>query len=223
MSVPRPPSYPDLLPALSALPLFPLPMVHFPDAVVPLHVFEPRYCAMIRDCLEGHRALAVVLVQGRGPVDAHGHPPIASVATAGVIVDHTELPGGRFNILVRGRARVGLAELPFGGGLPYRRARAAILPEQDEELPPSSLGALLSAATGFAAALQAREPSFKVKFPKGATPSRLVHVCASELLLDTKDQQAALEAPGLEERVRLVTEALALQRLALAGGGGQAN
>src|SRR5215468_9252705 len=111
----------DLLPALSALPLFPLPMVLFPGALMPLHIFEPRYRAMVRDLLETHRALAVVLITDHDRLDEHGHPRIAAVAGAGVIIDHVELPSGRFNILVRGRARVALEELPFGEK-PYRRA-----------------------------------------------------------------------------------------------------
>jgi hypothetical protein len=116
---------------------------------------------------------------------------------------------------------VGLSELLFRP--PYRRAKAAILPEYEEEPSSGSLGALLSAATGFASAVQEREPGFQLKFPKSASPARLVHLCASELLLDSRDQQAALEAPGLNERIRIVTEALALQRLALVGGSGPAN
>src|SRR3954462_2326372 len=102
----------DLGPALSALPLFPLPTVLFPGAMLPLHIFEPRYRAMIRDALDTHRALAVVLITDPNTLDEHGHPVIAEIAGAGVIVDHAELPSGRFNILVRGRARVRLEELP---------------------------------------------------------------------------------------------------------------
>ena len=112
----------DLAPALSALPLFPLPTVLFPGAMLPLHIFEPRYRQMIRDALESHRALAVVLIKNPALVDEHGHPAIADVAGAGVIVDHAELPSGRFNVLIRGRARVRISELPFIE--PYRRAGA---------------------------------------------------------------------------------------------------
>ena len=37
------------------LPIFPLPLVLFPGVVQPLHIFEPRYRAMLKDCLEGDR------------------------------------------------------------------------------------------------------------------------------------------------------------------------
>src|SRR5262249_22145375 len=113
----------DVAPALDALPLFPLPTVLFPGAVLPLHVFEPRYRKMVRDVLDSHHVLAVVLITDPSELDAHGHPAIAGVATAGTVIDYTELPGGRYNILLRGRVRVKLAELPFVP--PYRRAAAS--------------------------------------------------------------------------------------------------
>src|SRR5580700_10422501 len=93
----------DLAAALPALPLFPLPTVLFPGALLPLHVFEPRYRQMVRDALDTHSALGVVFVTDADALDEHGHPRIARIAGAGIIVDHAELPSGRFNILVRGR------------------------------------------------------------------------------------------------------------------------
>src|SRR5262245_37863781 len=136
----------DLRAALEALPLFPLPQaVLFPGAVLPLHVFEPRYKAMIRDCLASHRALAVVQITDADALDQHGHPGIAGVAGVGVIVDHAELPEGRFNILVRGRARVGLEELPFVP--PYRRARATVLDTDETAAADRDVTALVANAT----------------------------------------------------------------------------
>ncbi|MEM9695297.1 MAG: LON peptidase substrate-binding domain-containing protein, partial [Myxococcota bacterium] len=88
----------DLGPALDKLPLFPLPQVAlFPGALMPLHVFEPRYRQMMADILDGHRSLSIVQVTDDAP-DMAGHPSIAEVAGVGTIVEHMELPGGRYNI-----------------------------------------------------------------------------------------------------------------------------
>lgn len=47
-------------PALEEIALFPIPeMVCFPDTTVPLHVFEPRYRALVRDCVRDERLIAV--------------------------------------------------------------------------------------------------------------------------------------------------------------------
>src|SRR5687767_10804602 len=90
-----------LLAALEELPLFPLPkVVLFPRALLPLHIFEPRYQTMLRDCLETHRAMAVVLIADPHALDAHGHPPISTVASVGTVVEHQPLEDGRSNILL---------------------------------------------------------------------------------------------------------------------------
>ena len=101
--------------------MFPLAGVVLPpEQRLPLHIFEPRYRAMVRDALEGDAHIAVACVDGdlqREP--ARIHP----VATVGRIVAHQRLPDGRFNILVEGVLRARLDELPFVP--PCRRARHA--------------------------------------------------------------------------------------------------
>jgi ATP-dependent Lon protease len=205
----------DLAPALSALPLFPLPTVLFPGALLPLHIFEPRYRAMIRDVLESHRALAVVLVTDPKSVDRHGHPAIASIAGAGVIVDHSELPSGRYNILVRGRARVRLEELPFVEPYAYRRARASVLTPPPTDVPRSDLTALVSAATAFTARVRERDPSFEFSLPRDAPAALIADLCAHHLVLDSRERQKILETLDPVPRIRRVAEALAVQRLTL--------
>lgn len=204
----------DLAPSLSALPIFPLPTVLFPGALLPLHIFETRYRDMVRDVLDTHGALAVVLVTDPDQRDAHGHPRIASIAGAGVIVDHAELPSGRFNILVRGRARVHLDELPFGPET-YRKARATVLVPPSGEVTHTELSALIAAATAFAARVRERDPSFEFPLPKDASAGAIADLCAHHLILDARERQLALETLEVGPRVRRVAEALALQRLAL--------
>src|SRR5204863_2657330 len=92
MDASPPSSLKDLAPALDALPIFPLPQtVLFPGALLPLHVFEPRYRSMVKDCLSTHKAMAVALIQAGTARDDHGHPGIEPVAGVGVIVDHVQL------------------------------------------------------------------------------------------------------------------------------------
>jgi ATP-dependent Lon protease len=212
---------PDLAPALEALPLFPLQTVLFPGALLPLHVFEPRYRALVRDILETHRALSVVLVTNPLDIDEHGHPAIAKVAGAGVIVDYAELPDGRYNILVRGRARVRLRELPFEP--PYRRAAASVIESPEVEISQADLAALASAATSFTALVREREPSFELPLPKSAPPALIADLCAHHLVIDPRERQAILEMADVPARVRHVAEVLAMQRLALSGAPREVN
>jgi ATP-dependent Lon protease len=212
----------DIAPALDALPLFPLPQtVLFPGCLLPLHVFEPRYRAMLKDVLETHRVLAVVLITDSSANAAHGTPQIADVAGVGVIIDHTELPGGRYNILLRGRARVRLRELPFVP--PYRRAAAQVISSPPAEVPSADLSALVSTATSFAAIVRERDDSFEFRLPRDATPSAVADLCAHHLVLDARERQAILETVDPLARVRRVAEALAVQRMALSPERGEVN
>jgi ATP-dependent Lon protease len=204
----------DIEAALAALPIFPLPhTVLFPGALLPLHVFEPRYRAMMRDALESHRALAVVLVTDASKLDAHGHPEIARVAGVGTVIDHAELPGGRYNVLLRGRARVSLEELPFVP--PYRRAVARPLTATSGEVATGDLSALVSTAAAFSAVVRERDASFDFRLPRDASPALVADLCAHHLVLDARERQAILETLDIAERVRRVAEVLAVQRVTL--------
>jgi ATP-dependent Lon protease len=206
----------DLGPALDVLPIFPLPQtVLFPGALLPLHVFEPRYRAMVKDCLETHKAMAIALISEAGQRDTHKHPAIEKVAGIGVIIDHVELPDGRYNILLHGRARVRLEELPFVP--PYRRAKAALLHSTASDPPQRDVAALLASAAAFAGDIRSRDPEFDFRIPPHTAPATACDLAAHHLILDARERQSILETLDVSVRVRRTTEALALQHAALQG------
>jgi uncharacterized protein len=88
------------------LPMFPLSAVLFPHASMPLHVFEPRYRVLMRDCLEGDPRFGVVLIE-RGS-EVGGGDQRSALGTRGVITRAAELPDGRWVLEVRGEAVVGI-------------------------------------------------------------------------------------------------------------------
>ncbi len=90
------------------LPMFPLSAVLFPHATMPLHVFEPRYRAMMRDCLEGDRRFGVVLIE-RGS-EVGGGDQRSGLGTRGIITRAAELPDGRWVLEVRGEAVIAVNE-----------------------------------------------------------------------------------------------------------------
>jgi len=211
-----PPNYeppPDLAGALPDLPLFPLrPVVLFPGVLLPLHVFEPRYVTLVRDIIERHRTLSVVQVTDPD-ADLSGNPPIATIAGVGTIVEHVELGGNRFNIMVLGRGRVRLQELSFQP--PYRRAFASPLVPTGTEVPPLELAAMQTAANNFAAMVRKRDSSFELRLPRDASPGVLADACTHNLVLDPRDRQTVLEMLDVRKRVRHVTEVLTIQRATL--------
>ena len=85
------------------LPLFPLEAVLFPGALMPLHIFEPRYRLLIRRCIERQRPFGIVLIRNGSEVGAGAEP--YAVGTEAKIVAESPLPDGRSYIVTRGERR----------------------------------------------------------------------------------------------------------------------
>lgn len=114
--------------------LFPLPeLVVFPNAMQPLHIFEPRYCEMLSDSLGGDRLIAMATLTGGMPSWTSQHPPIASTVCLGKIISHAELEDDRHNILLVGTRRAKVLH-EIDAGRPFRMAEIQI---SDDVYPPS--------------------------------------------------------------------------------------
>jgi len=88
---------------LRRLPLFPLPVVLLPGAPMPLHIFEPRYRNMVKDCMASDRRFGLVYHDWdrSGPfLSEEGR-----VGTVAEIREHEGLPDGRANLVVAGVER----------------------------------------------------------------------------------------------------------------------
>jgi len=92
-----------------------------------LHVFEERYRKMVADALEGSRVIAMGLLRPGWESDYQGRPPVYEVAGAGLMEKCEALPDGRYDVTLRGLARVRIIEEL--GGQPYRLARIVAIPE----------------------------------------------------------------------------------------------
>ncbi len=116
------------------VPLFPLNTVLFPGAVLPLHIFEDRYKALVKYCLAEQVPFGVALIrEGRevgGPSAPH------SVGTLARIIQAEELQDGRYNIVCRGEERFRVTALD-------RRAAEYLIADvelsPDEPAPPPAL------------------------------------------------------------------------------------
>jgi uncharacterized protein len=90
------------------LPMFPLSAVLFPHAAMPLHVFEPRYRELMRDCLAGDARFGIVLIE-RGS-EVGGGDQRGALGTRGVITEAAELPDGRWVLEIEGEALIEVEE-----------------------------------------------------------------------------------------------------------------
>jgi len=195
--------------ALPRLPIFPLPgAVLLPHALVPLHIFEPRYRKMTRDCQEGLGALALANVPDERA--AGERPPrVLPVMGVGVLARVDPLPDGRFNIVLRGVQRVFLEEeLPAGE--PYRLVRASALASRASPLAAGKANDLKRLVLALSAALRNDEIQALAQLATRANdPGDLADIVAGALLASPRERQAVLEAADVGQRLELVIQAAA--------------
>lgn len=187
------------------LPLFPLNTVLFPGAVIPIHVFEERYKAMIVRCLERKEPFGIVLIRSGREVGGPAVPyEVGTVARIGRV---ERLEDGRMNLLVLGERRFRIRELRQTQ--PYLVAEVELLPEEDgqevQELA-DTVAALFSEFMRLSLAVTGQWAR-TVRLPSG--PAALADFVAHRLPIDLRQKQRLLET--LSARARLEMEAHVLK------------
>ena len=119
----------------SSLPLFPLGTVLFPGLVMPLHVFEERYRALVRHLMElpdgTPREFGVVAIRRGWEVDVGtSGVTLYDVGCTAEVRQITEHPDGRFDLVTVGRNPFEITEL-VSGETPYLQANVRPLAEPD--------------------------------------------------------------------------------------------
>jgi uncharacterized protein len=196
--------------SLSRLPIFPLPgAVLLPHALVPLHIFEPRYRKMTSDCDRGLRTLALAHIPDERAA-GEKPPRVLPVVGVGVLRRVDRLPDGRFNIVLRGVARARIEE-ELAVTEPYRVVRASLL---EPGAPGSRAATLADALRHLVLALSASRRTEETQAlallaARAQGPGDLADVVAGALLATPRERQAVLDAVELEPRLELATQAAA--------------
>lgn len=195
---------PDLLGRSEDLPLFPLPrLVLLPTQLLPLHVFEPRYRALVEHCLATDRLLGLATLRDGTEHDAV--PAIHDLVGIGRIVRHQSLPDGRSNLLLAYVGALRVAE-ELEVDTPFRRVRGTLL-EEPETAPPSA--SLRPVAMQLLAQIGPIGPTERLLQLEGIA---FVNALAQIFLQDPDARLAYLAGDG-PARVAQVEDAL-LERLA---------
>jgi hypothetical protein len=195
------------------VPVFPLPgALLFPRSQLPLHIFEPRYRAMVRDAMAGDKLIAMVQPRGEGEP-----PSLFKVGCIGMIVSCEELADGRFNLVLEGVGRFRIVREVEVETL-YRQVdadRGAFLDDRE----PEPLASIQRADLEREARRYADALGYAVDW--GAVASlddeTLVNGIAQIAPLDTGSKQALLEADELADRAELLVQFMEFQRM-LPGG-----
>ena len=191
------------------VPIFPLPDVtFFPHTLLPLHVFEARYRAMVIDALERDRRLAVVKLQPGYEAGYAGKPAVHPVAGLGEIVSCERLATGRYNILLRGECRVRLEdELPSDTLYRVVRARRLADAEPAGDATPA-LTRMRAACRSLLGALQRPADLLDPALAEGHAAGVIADRVAAAVLPDADLRQSLLETLDADARVRRVADAV---------------
>ncbi|MBI5546457.1 MAG: LON peptidase substrate-binding domain-containing protein [Deltaproteobacteria bacterium] len=198
---------PDLeavLIALRRLKVFPLPQgVLLPGSALPLHVFEPRYRALVAEALRTDKVLAVATLAPGWEGDYEGRPALRPIAGVGIIDELEELPDGRYNLLVRGVARVRISgEHP--ADKPFREVIAEIVSEPsafDSRDVDTVRRAVLQLSESLPGDLAQALAMAAARIPD---PGTLCDVVAAAVLEEPEALQGVLDTVDVQERVSRV-------------------
>ena len=184
-----------------SIPIFPLPKaVLLPRSRLPLHIFEPRYLAMIEDCLKTPNRL-IGMVQPTGTDDR-----LHSIGCAGKLTQFSETEDGRYMITLTGVSRYRI-ENEIDGFTPYRRFNVSWdsfekdreSPIQDSKFNRKSFFELLKKF------LEGEGLSTDWETLQQADNELLINSLSMMLDFDLEDKQALLEAPSLQTRRETLT------------------
>lgn len=189
--------------------MFPLGTVLFPGALLPLHVFEPRYRAMVRDCVAADHEFGVVLIE-RGS-EVGGGDIRSMVGTIARIVQLAETPDGRYALVAAGARRLRVKVwLPDD---PYPVAEVEDWPDDEADPDGDELHDLLDATVSRLRRLLALASEVGDQVPSATSELSVDPVLASYHAaalapVGPADGQRLLETAGVRERLTLLGELL---------------
>lgn len=192
------------------IPIFPLPLVQFPGAVTPLHIFEPRYRKMLKDVMAGDRVFGIVYRNDQTMLDSERVSPGSIGCTIEVAVVQ-ELQDGRSNILCVGGQRYSIVN--YVEGEPYLQAEVEFFDDdisfddQSAEVQRAKdLFQRLSAAVRKLKGENERDTEQEPDLPDD--PQSLSFIIAAYLDIEASDKQDLLEMTHTGERLREVNKIL---------------
>jgi len=169
--------------------------VLLPGGLLPLHVFEPRYRELTRDCLASHHLMGVARLRPGYESTYYGKPPVYERLGVGRIICSEELPDGRFAILLRGVARVEIAR-ELEAKRAYRLVHAQLLDDAtcDATDVTDTHHRLISLCDRLAEVIDQGGAQLRDLVRSVEAPGACADAVAAALIMDTEVRQELLEA-----------------------------
>ena len=214
------PFHPSFAALPAEIPVFPLSgALLLPQGRLPLNIFEPRYLAMVEDAVAAGRMLG--MVQGDPALPRRGaESQLYRVGCLGRVSSFAETEDGRLLITLTGVIRYRIAG-EIEGRRGYRRVRvdyAEFAADLDLGAPPPALDR--------AQLLGALRPYFRTRGIEAnweaieeTGDAMLVTTLSMVCPFDVREKQALLEAPGVEDRARMLIALLQMDAHGMAPEG----
>lgn len=199
---------------MTTIPVFPLNSVLFPGVVTPLHIFEDRYRALMRDLLRiknpADRLFAVVAIREGYEVGEHGMQSMHRTGTLVQLTEAERYDDGRFDIEVAGRQRVVINVVDGTGE--YLRAECDLLDdaaaEDDDEIAHEEASRTLLTFEAYREELSALRGGPVLAGPMPRDPAYLSYSLAATCLLSQSERQQLLEAKTAAVRLQMLRSSL---------------
>ena len=191
-------------PKTTRLSIFPLPgALLFPRMHLPLHIFEPRYRAMVTDSLARDRRIAMIQPRPGAKTGPGEAPPLFDIGCVGRIAEVQALDNGRYDIVLEGLSRFRiLRELDVT--TIFRQVEAELITDpQDEVLALGERAALELESRRFA---DAQGYAVDWEAVTRLDDASLVNGIAQIAPFDPAAKQALLEADTLRDRAELTVQ-----------------
>lgn len=185
------------------IPLFPLSTTLVPGLVLPLHIFEPRYRALVRDLLaepdEERREFGLVGVRVGRVVDRDGIDAVFPVGVTALLRQATPLDDGRYDIVTTGHRRFRILEMDTAQPL-----AVATVDFLDEPAGPRDAALAAQVAEAFGAYRAALGGQVQASVGEGVVPDDptvLSYLVTAAMVLSPDERQELLAAPSTEQRL----------------------
>jgi uncharacterized protein len=192
-------------PIPARIPVFPLPnVVLFPKTYLPLHIFEPRYRAMVSDAAMSGECIGMALLKDGWETDYYGHPPVFSMGCVGRLAGVQPLANGRSNILLQGLERFEIEREWYDK--PYREATISVTARGTKaSLDPTVRQRLFTILESY---LRSREDAatWQEFFREKVSDEIFVNALSTYLECTPLEKQFLLEADSLHQQARRLSD-----------------
>lgn len=185
------------------VPLFPLSsVVFFPNTLLPLHIFEPRYKEMVHNALNTEKIIGMALLKPGWESDYYRNPEVYEVIGMGRIVSSEEFEDGKINIVLYGLKRARIVEVVEE--LPYRQAMVKIVENEFETNSEDFRGRIEELIYKWNLYLDDKQKSHRINVNTKLPLENLTDALASLIFPNVFDKQRLLEETNVQKRAEIV-------------------